>query len=230
MKKILSGIITIVVLVAMATSVKAASIVANKTEVKKGETVVVSINLTEDSRNIDVTLTYDSSKFEYVENSATSTLGGLTVNAKNSGTIIVSGSNTLVSTKQVSFTFKAKETTEAVEFKASDLVTEGDEELTKTSISVKVVEENQEQEEPKEEPTKDPIKEDNKGTTEGQEKPATENKDTSKKEVVAKETKLDSNGNKITKLPQTGIPYIVCGAIAIIAVVAGIIAKRNVGK
>lgn len=230
MKKILSGIITIVVIVAMATSVKAASIGANKTEVKKGEEVVVSVNLNEDSRNIDVTLTYDASKFEYVKDSATSSLGALTVNAQNPGTIIVAGSNTTTPTKQVSFTFKAKETTDAVAFKASDLVTEGDEELTSPSVNVKVVEENKEPEQPQE-PSKDPVSGDNQGATGEQSKPASDNKDkSSKEEVVAKEAKVDANGNKITKLPQTGVPYIVCGSIIAVVVIVAIIAKRNLNK
>lgn len=226
MKKVLSGIVAIVVLLFVATSsVNAASVVADKTEVNKGDKVVVSVNLEQESRNIDVKLNYDSSKFEYVSDSATSSLGSLTVNDKNPGKIIVSGSNASQSTKQVSFTFVAKENTDAATFTASGLVTESDEELTNDSVSVKVVEKAEEATTPsKEEPAKQDVNNENDKTAKNTETAkATNNAKTETK----KAEKVDTNGKKITKLPQTGVPYIVIGSIALIAVISSIIIKRN---
>lgn len=60
MKKLLSGIVTIVLLVALATSVNASSISANKTEANKGDTVTVTVSVKE-THSIGTWLKYDSS-------------------------------------------------------------------------------------------------------------------------------------------------------------------------
>ena len=223
MKKILSVMVAIVVLLGIATSnVNAANVVASKTEVNKGDKVVVSINLTEETRNIDVKLTYDSTKFEYVKDSATSTLGSLTVNDKTEGKIIVSASNPSVSTKQVSFTFVAKENTDASEFKATGLVTEKGEEFTSDNISVKVVEKAQEPTTPGEEKP---------STGDQKEEPTTPTTDTENKEEKTETTvaqKVDTNGKKITKLPQTGVSIIAIAGIVCVIAIATVVVKRNV--
>ena len=90
MKKLLSGIVTIVVLVALATSVNASSISANKTEANKGDTVTVTVGVKE-THSIGTWLKYDSSKFEFV--SASSSIGELTTGNAN-GVVKIAGTST----------------------------------------------------------------------------------------------------------------------------------------
>lgn len=224
MKKILSGIVAIIVLLTMATSVNAAKVVADKTEVNKGEKVVVTVNMEQETDCLDVKLAYDATKFEYVTGSvATSLTNEPTVNDKTEGKIIVSASSASNKTKSISFTFVAKETTDAAEFTASGLVTASDEALTDSNVSVKVVEKAQEQPKPDDQKPAE------------QEKPEENNNNGTNKEenkndkVPAKNEKVDAQGNKIKLLPQTGTSYfaIAAGVVLVMAVVVALVAKRN---
>lgn len=223
MKKLILGIMSVVVLMGLATTnVKAANLNANKTEVNKGEEITVSVDLERETRNIDVRLTYDASKFEYVKGSASSSLGTLTVNDANEGRIIVSASNPTQSTRSISFRFIAKENTDSAIFQASGLVTEEGEALSNDSISVKVVEAQEEPTQPTE-PSEEPEQPSEEQPTAGEE--TTENNN----EVVSTEEIVDENGNVITTLPQTGVPY-VAFAIAGVIMVAVIVAIRKLKK
>jgi len=204
MKKIVLGLVAIVMMLGIATTnVNAANLTADKTEANKGDEVTVTVNLDEESRNIDIKLNYDATKFEYVAGSASSSLGTLTVNDKTAGKIIVSGSNPTESTKAVSFKFKALETTEGSEFTGSGLVTEKNEELTGASVSVKVTEKAEEKP--------------------AEEKPAEEPK---KEETPATDTKKDTSGNTITKLPKTGVSYITIAGVVAVVIAAIIVVKK----
>ena len=218
MKKIISGIVAVAVLMGIATtSVNAASVNANKTEVKKGEQVVVSVNLENATQAVDINLSYDNSKFNFI--SCNTTLGELTKNVEN-GVVKVSGASAENTTKQVNFVFEAKENTDGESFKASGLVTESGEEFTNDNVVVKVVEEQQKPTEPTE-PTKPT--EPTEPTDEQQ--GATEQKNTTTQTTQ----KVDENGKVITKLPQTGMPYVVLATVGVLAV-AGIVVARKINK
>ena len=217
MKKILLGLVAMLVVLGMATAnVKAASVNADKTEVKKGETVVVTVNMEEETRNVDVKLAYDANLFEYVKGSASSTLGTLTVNDATAGKVIVSGSNPSQSTKQVSFSFVAKQNTDKATFTASGLVTEKEEELTSDSVSVKVVEEAK------------PTQPENPTQPDNQQQPQQEQQQAQQTQQAQSNTKVDSNGNKITRLPQTGIPYAAFAIAGVAVISAVLVIKRKI--
>ena len=230
--KILGILITLVIMIGvMASQVNAANISASSTEINKGDTVVVTVNLDNETPYIDIDLSYDANSFEYVDKSATSDLPSLTVNNKaNEGVVLVSAADATETTKYISFTFTAKETTDAAEFVASGLNTITDEALNVSSVSVAVVEK---AEEPTPEQPEDPTQPENPGDVET---PSTDTPvDTTVSENNGSETnagsqKVDENGNVITKLPQTGTSIVtVAGIVAVVAIV-GAIAVRKLRK
>lgn len=208
MKKLLSGIVTIVVLVALATSVNASSISANKTEANKGDTVTVTVGVKE-THSIGTWLKYDSSKFEFV--SASSSIGELTTGNAN-GVVKIAGTSTDKTTTAVTFTFKAKELTDSASFEVTRLTTESNEAMPTNTVSVKVAEK-----------TTTPGTE-TKDTTDTNKKDTT---NTGKKDTTNK--KVNDEGKKITKLPQTGASVVVIAGIALTAV-AGIFVARKISK
>lgn len=208
MKKLLSGIVTIVVLVALATSVNASSIGVNKSEVNKGDTVTVTVGV-EETHSIGTWLKYDSSKFEFV--SASSSIGELTTGNAN-GVVKIAGTSTDKTTTAVTFTFKAKELTDSASFEVTRLTTESNEAMPTNTVSVKVAEK-----------TTTPGTE-TKDTTDTNKKDTT---NTGKKETTNK--KVNDEGKTITKLPQTGASVVVIAGIALTAV-AGIFVARKISK
>ncbi len=208
MKKLLSGIVTIVVLVALATSVNASSISANKTEANKGDTVTVTVGVKE-THSIGTWLKYDSSKFEFV--SASSSIGELTTGNAN-GVVKIAGTSTDKTTTAVTFTFKAKELTDSASFEVTRLTTESNEAMPTNTVSVKVAEK-----------TTTPGTE-TKDTTDTNKKDTT---NTGKKDTTNK--KVNDEGKTITKLPQTGASVVVIAGIALTAV-AGIFVARKISK
>ena len=231
--KIMGIVMALIVMIGLiASQVKAAEISANNTEVNVGDKIVVTVNLTEETRAIDLVLKYDASKFEYVKGSISSSLGtGLTVNDTVPGEVRLSAANPTATTKSVSYTFNALELTEdaGAEFNASGLVTEGGEGFTVDTVSVKVVEPVKEPEEPTtpeepeepatpEEPT---IPEENNG-----------NESTQGNKENSNSAKVDDEGNKITKLPQTGVTiYQVVAGVALVVVAGAVVfAVRKIRK
>ena len=208
MKKLLSGIVTIVVLVALATSVNASSISANKTEANKGDTVTVTVGVKE-THSIGTWLKYDSSKFEFV--SASSSIGELTTGNAN-GVVKIAGTSTDKTTTAVTFTFKAKELTDSASFEVTRLTTESNEAMPTNTVSVKVAEK-----------TTTPGTE-TKDTTDTNKKDTT---NTGKKDTTNK--KVNDEGKTITKLPQTGASVVAIAGIAL-TTVAGIVVARKISK
>lgn len=140
MKKVLSIIITIVAMLAVATStVNAAKVVADKTSANKGDKVVVTVKLDTASRSLDLQLNYDADKFTFESAASDLGAGALTVNSATAGVVYVSGSNASASTDYASFTFTAKEAVEAASFSVEGLVTESDEALATDTVKVDVV-------------------------------------------------------------------------------------------
>ena len=211
--KLIGLIISLIIIGVGSTQVMAASIGADKTEVKKGEEVKVTVSLTEKTQALDLVLTYDASKFEYVKGSVTSSIGDITVNDTVEGKVNISAASASKSTDSITYTFIAKETTDATEFKASGLVTESSEELTVDTVSVKVVEEEQQPEpeqpdQPQQPDLNEPVEDNN-----------TQNND-NKEQTNNEDKKVDENGKEITKLPQTGVSIINVLAVLTIAGVA----------
>lgn len=218
-KKILGIVITLVIMMGMMVSqVNAATISASNAEVNKGDQITVTVNLENATQAIDLDLTYDANAFEYVKGSVTSGLDSLTVNDRNAGEVKISGSDPYNSTTYVTYTFVAKENTEAAEFVASGLETPENEALTVSSVSVKVSE-----------PVVDPEPE----QPAEPENPSTENPgETINNEQNGSQTNtdaplVDENGNVITKLPQTGVNvYTVIAGVAVVAIVAVLVVRK----
>lgn len=216
MKNIMLSLIASLIIIGFgATQVMAAELGANNTEVNVGDQVEVTVKLTDATRAVDLVLNYDSNAFEFVSVSAG--LGGA-YNAKEPGVVRISEANANVTTNEVKYVFTAKavtdENTEA--FTASGLVTEGGEELTVDSVSVKVVEPvvDPDPETPvdPEQPT-DPEQPDLKEPADNNNQEEPTNNDNNNE-------KVDEDGNKITKLPQTGVSILNVLAIVAVAGVA----------
>ncbi len=220
--KVLGILVTLIIMIGvMASQVNAANISASATEVNKGDTVTVTVNLDSATPYIDVDLAYDANSFEYVDKSATSGLESLTVNDEN-GEVKVSGADVYNTTTYVSFTFVAKENTDAAEFVASGLTTQSGETLSVSSVSVAVVEK-------AEEPT-NPEQPENPGQVETPDTnvPSDTNNDAQAgNEANTDAPKVDENGNVITKLPQTGVTvFQVAGVVALVAIVAAVAIRK----
>ena len=127
----------------------------------------------------------------------------MAINDKEEGTIRIAASSISTSTTSVSFTFTAKETTDASAFTVSNLITENREELTTDNVTVKVVEK---AEEPQPEQPSDDQNQNttvNPGDTVGDEETGDASENANKSDADA--PKVDEDGNVITKLPQTGV-------------------------
>lgn len=224
--KVFGILIALVIMIGvMASQVMAASISASSTEVNKGDTVVVTVNLEKDSQAVQFVLNYDAKNFEYVKGSASSSIGeaAMAINDKEEGTIRIAASSISTSTTSVSFTFTAKETTDASAFTVSNLITENREELTTDNVTVKVVEK---AEEPQpEQPSDDQNTTVNPGDTVGDEETGDASENANKSDADA--PKVDEDGNVITKLPQTGVTvYQIAGVVAVLAIVAAIVVRK----
>lgn len=221
MKKTILGILIIamVVVAMMIGNVNAANLAVNNAEVKKGDVVTVSVNTEETSQAVEFVLNYDATKFEYVADSATSTLGAPIVNASEAGIIRLVVTDPIKTTNAVTLQFKAIEDTEGAVFTASNFSTDKDEELTTTTATVKVVTETAtEPENPLEETPTEP-------TT-----PATDNNEgTTTNNNTNADEKVGTNGQVITKLPQTGTPVFI-GVVAVIALAGITLVVRKVRK
>ena len=221
MKKTILGILIIamVVVAMMIGNVNAANLAVNNAEVKKGDVVTVSVNTEEISQAVEFVLNYDATKFEYVADSATSTLGAPIVNASEAGIIRLIVTDPIKTTNAVTLQFKAIEDTEGAVFTASNFSTDKDEELTTTTATVKVVTETAtEPENPGEETPTEP-------TT-----PATDNNEgTTTNNNTNADEKVGTNGQVITKLPQTGTPVFI-GVVAVIALAGITLVVRKVRK
>lgn len=226
--KVLGILVTLIIMIGMMVGqVNAATLNASAAEVNKGDRVTVTVNLENETQAVDVVLKYDANKFEYVKGSISSSLGGLTVNDTIPGEVRLSAANAMASTKSVSYTFIAKETTEGAAFTASGLVTESGETFTVDNVTVKVVEpttENPEQPEQPENPGQGET------PTTGEEGNTTTNNGQTASEEKTDAPKVDENGNVITKLPQTGTSIVTVVGIVAVAAIVAVLAVRKLRK
>lgn len=251
MKTKILGIVTIVTLALMmlVTSVNAAEFTADKTEMQKGDIVTLTITTDTEVESMQFDITYDTTKYQYVEGSATSAL--------TTGSNIISDGVVRVSalsingdtTNTVTLQFKALENGEEVPFTISNTefglgVDEVEETFNAPTLNVTIA--NQEPTEPEnpgdtEDPTTPEDPDDTKDPTTPENPDDTENPTTPEKPSNPDDNKdeqngskddnnsgeyVDENGNVITKLPQTGslAPAIIAG-IAILAVISIVVFK-----
>ena len=221
--KVIGILIALVVIIGvMASQVMAASISASATEVNKGEEVKVTVSF-EETPYIDLELTYDANSFEYVKGSVTSDLPSLTVNDTVAGSVKISAADATQTTTYITYTFVAKENTDAASFVASGLNTINGEGLDVDTVSVKVVEPTVEPE--PEDPT--PVDPENPDVDVPSD--VTDNTQVGDK-VDANAPKVDEDGNVITKLPQTGVTVFQIAGVVAIVVIAGAVAVRKLRK
>lgn len=234
MKKTIIGIVTIVTVLCMmllATSVNAASISADKAKVSKGDIVTVTVKTDSQVESMQFNIKYDSSKFEYVAESAASDLGMVESNAEN-GVLIVSALDTSKTTDYTTVQFKALENGENVEFTISDTEFSKDgEALSETvanpTINVTIADQEETTNPGDETTTEEPTKPGDETTTE---EPSNTDNDKKEPTTTTEEPSnndgsyVDENGNTITKLPQTGsmaptiiFAIVACGVIALIS-------------
>lgn len=245
MKTKILGIVTIVTLVLMmlVTSVNAAEFTADKTEMQKGDIVTLTITTDTEVESMQFDITYDTTKYQYVEGSATSALTTGS-NILSDGVVRVSAlSINGDTTNTVTLQFKALENGEEVPFTISNTefglgVDEVEETFNAPTLNVTIAD--QEPTDPEDpddtdEPTtpEDPDDTDEPTTPENPDdtdKPTTpdDNKDeqNGSKDDNNSGEYVDENGNVITRLPQTGslAPAIIAG-IAILAVISIVVFK-----
>ena len=222
MKKSILGIVIIamVVIAMMVGNVNAANLAVNNAEVKKGDVVTVSVNTEEASQAVEFVLNYDATKFEYVADSATSTLGAPIVNASEAGIIRLVVTDPIKTTNAVTLQFKAIEDTEGAVFTASNFSTDKDEELTAASVTVKVV-------------TETPVEPENPVDPETPvepttpETPADNNEGTTTNNNTNANEKVGTNCQVITKLPQTGTPMFIGAAVVIALAGVALVVRKN---
>lgn len=223
-KKILGIVITLIIMIGMvASQVSAAEISANSTEVNIGDKVVVTVNLTEPTHAIDLTLEYNADTFKF--ESVNSSIGDLTTNANQPGRILISKASATNTTSSIVYTFEATALTEeeAAEFVASGIVTENGEPLDIDTVKVSVVEPVQ-----PEDPTDEPVQPENPTNEPVQpEEPSTSDETQTGNESNANVQLVDENGKVITKLPQTGANvYTIISGVAVVAIVAVFVIRK----
>lgn len=221
MKTKILGIVTIVTIVLMmlVSSVNAADFTADKTEMKKGDIVTLTVTTDQKVESAQFDISFDTKYYSYVENSASSNLTTGS-NVIRDGVVRVSAlSISGDTTNTITLQFKALENGEAIPFTISNTefglgVDEVQESFKTTTLNVTIAD-------PAPVDPEEPV--DPEDPTEPQE-PANpdDNKDEengSKDESNSGEY-VDENGNAITKLPQTGslVPAITAGVVVIAAV------------
>ncbi len=153
MKKQLIGIAiaTVLLLVAIASTVSAATMTVEPTTIKKGDTVVLTISTAGvDVDSITLELKYESSKFDLkkdvgTEGVQTSLTAEPTVNTERAGVINIAASSATKTTQELTITFVAKEDIpageakfEVTESELMNAVTEAEATLDNTSVTVTV--------------------------------------------------------------------------------------------
>ncbi len=118
MKKLFLGIVTIMLVLAiMVPTVNAAKLSQDKTEMKVGEIVTVTLTTDDEVEYLQFDLKFDNTKFEYMKDSAKSTLSATGSNLTSDNVVTVSAFDLKEgTTKELSLQFKAISTGEHVPF------------------------------------------------------------------------------------------------------------------
>ena len=231
MKTKILGIVTMVtVLLAMlVTSANAATMTADKTEMQKEEIVTITVTTDQEVASMQFDIAFDSSKYEYVVDSAESELANTASRVISDGVVRVSAFESGNATNTLTLKFKAIDNGENVPFTISntEFVAGSDvtgETFDADTINVTIAEveepENPDDEKPAEDPDKKP--DDEKPADDPDKKPTEDPDDNNGSDYV------DEDGNPITKLPQTGsiVPAIIAG-VAILLVSSLVVFKAT---
>lgn len=231
MKTKILGIVTMVtVLLAMlVTSANAATMTADKTEMQKEEIVTITVTTEQEVASMQFDIAFDSSKYEYVVDSAESELANTASRVISDGVVRVSAFESGNATNTLTLKFKAIDNGENVPFTISntEFVAGSDvtgETFDADTINVTIAEveepENPDDEKPAEDPDKKP--DDEKPAEDPDKKPTEDPDDNNGSDYV------DEDGNPITKLPQTGsiVPAIIAG-VAILLVASLVVFKAT---
>ena len=226
MKTKILGIVTMVtVLLAMlVTSANAATMTADKTEMQKEDVVTITITTNQEVASMQFDIAFDSSKYEYVENSAKCDLANTKSKVISEGVVRVSAFESGNATDTLTLQFKAIDNGENVPFTISntEFVVGSDvtgETFDEDTINVTIAEaeepENPDDDKPAENPDDKPAEDPDK-------KPTEDPDDNNGSDYV------DENGNPINKLPQTGsvVPAIIAG-VAILLVASLVVFKAT---
>lgn len=124
MKKLFLGIVTIVLALAiMLPTVNAATLSPDRTEMKVGDIVTVTLTTNNEVEYLQFDLKFDNTKFEYMKDTAKSTLSATGSNLTSSDVVTVSAFDLNGgTTKEISLQFKAISTGEHVPFKVEGTV------------------------------------------------------------------------------------------------------------
>lgn len=219
MKKTILGVaISIIALIMMMGSVNAASISAVN-EVEKDKTVTVTVNV-DSAKAIEFNVKYNKDKFEFVN--AETTLGAPTVTPKDGVVYFATFGTTPTDT--VKLNFKATGLTDGETFTLNDLITDvTSDKVENGTVTVKVTEPAKEDDN-KEEQNKPQEGQNTQTSNTTEQKDETGTKNTNKTNT----TKVSTNGEKITKLQQTGTPvFAIIGAFVVVAGIVFIIKKAK---
>ena len=229
MKTKILGIVTMVtvLLMMLVSSVNAAEFTADKTEMKKGDEVTLTVTLEEPAQSVQFDVEFDASKYEYVKDSAKTDLVFTGSNLIKDNVVRVSAfANGDETTTTVTLTFKALENGEELPFTISGTEFVGvdgvemEGSLDNSSITTTIADPVEEPEEPGDvdEPT-NPEEPGDVDEPTNPEKPSDNNNDSDY---------VDEDGNPITKLPQTGsvVPAIIAG-VAILLVASLVVFKAT---
>ncbi len=202
MKKLLSGIVAIVVLMALATNVKAATMGAAKT-VEQGGTITVTINVSP-RESVGFGLKYDTDRVTYVSANSGSALNDA---SEENGVVTVGGIGG--TTSAVTFTFKAKDNAKGKAiFTVVDNTTSG--ESTPAPVEVEIVEKST-------------------GSGEGIGNEGTGSTTEGTQSGTKKEEKVNDQGVVIKKLPKTGVSYVTVAGL-VLAVTGSVVIARKISK
>ena len=229
MKTKILGIVTMVtvLLMMLVSSVNAAEFTADKTEMKKGDEITLTVTLEEPAQSVQFDVEFDASKYEYVKDSAKTDLVFTGSNLIKDNVVRVSAfANGDETTTTVTLTFKALENGEELPFTISGTEFVGvdgvemEGSLDNSSITTTIADPVEEPEEPGDvdEPT-NPEEPGDVDEPTNPEKPSDDNNDSDY---------VDEDGNPITKLPQTGsvVPAIISG-VAILLVASLVVFKAT---
>lgn len=124
MKKLFLGIVTIVLALAiMLPTVNAAKLSPDRTEMKVGEIVTITLTTDNEVEYLQFDLKFDNTKFEYMKDTAKSTLSATGSNLTSSDVVTVSAFDLNGgTTKEMSLQFKAISTGEYVPFNVEGTV------------------------------------------------------------------------------------------------------------
>lgn len=216
MKKLLSGIVAIVLFLGLATNVEAATMFANKSSFEVGDTVTVTVDV-KDTDAVGIWLKYNPTVLEF--KNATSPIGEIYPTAKD-GVVKIGGASATAKNADVTFTFTAvKEGT--ADFSIERFDVEGD--TAPAAVSYSVAKKSDNSTDGKDD-GKEEIKNDGKEEVKNEDK-----KEAGKANGTQTTKKVNDQGEEITKLPKTGTSYIAVAGV-ILAVIGGIVLVKKINK